>query len=280
MKSRTPSAFGGWLPRGRRARRPPAGRRRPAKVALIAVLALTLTAGAAQAIRLVAGNVVITGDGGFTPKALPRDHDAPITIRGGGRISTISGAYPPIIKTITIDYDKHGSVQTKGLAVCHASQLTNTTVAAARRACPTRSSGKGIGRGVVIFPDQKPIPASSPITVFNGPKLHGQDTVIGHAYTTIPGPTTFIVPVVIQHIHEGRYGYRTTIRIPQDRQRLRHPPLRPHQGRPPLDLQGRPPLLPQRQLPRRPPPGARQIRLQRRHQAERHVHQNVPDLRG
>ena len=27
-------------------------------------------------------------------------------------------------------------------------------------------------------------------------------------------PTTFIVPVVIQHIHDGRYGYRTTINIP------------------------------------------------------------------
>jgi hypothetical protein len=196
-------------------RRPASPHRRPARVALLAVLALTLTAGAAQAIRIVAADIVITGDGGFTPTALPRDHDAPITIHGGGRISTISGAFPPIIKTITIDYDKHGSVQTEGLAVCHTSQLTNTTVAAARRACPDAIVGKGSGSGVVVFPDQKPIHASSPITVFNGPKLHGQDTVIGHAYTTIPGPTTFIVPVVIQHIHEGRYGYRTTIHIPE-----------------------------------------------------------------
>ena len=196
-------------------RRPIARRGRPVKVALLAILALTLTAGAAQAIHIVAGDVVINANGGFSPTALPRTHEAPISIRGGGSISTTTGEFPPILQTITIDYDKHGSVQTKGLPVCHASQLTNTTVKQARRACPGAIVGTGAGRAVVVFPDQKPIPASSPITVFNGPKVHGQDTVIGHAYTTVPGPTTFIVPVVIQHIHDGRYGYRTVIRIPK-----------------------------------------------------------------
>jgi hypothetical protein len=173
-----------------------------------------LAVGPANAFRFVAGNLVITGNGGFYPTKLPRDHDAPILLRGHARISTISGAYPPIIQTVKVDWDKHGSVQTKGLPVCTKGKLSNTTVAQAHRACPGAIVGKGFGRGVVVFPDSKPIPISSPITVFNGPKVHGQDTVIGHGYTTVPVPTTYIVPVVIQRIHAGRYGYRTVIKIP------------------------------------------------------------------
>jgi hypothetical protein len=196
-------------------RRLTAGRGRSAKVAILALLALALTVASASAIRIVAADLVINAHGGFSPQALPRDHNVPIEIHGGGRLSTVSGAFPPILKTIIIDYDKHGAVQTKGLPFCTTRKLTNTTVAQARRACPHAIVGKGFGSGVVVFPDQKPIPASSPITVFNGPKVHGQDTVIGHAYTTVPGPTTFIVPVVIKRIHLGRYGYRTTIKIPK-----------------------------------------------------------------
>ena len=44
--------------------------------------------------------------------------------------------------------------------------------------------------------------------------------------STIPAPTTFIVPVRIETIHNGRYGYRVNTENPQDRRRLRHPHLR------------------------------------------------------
>jgi hypothetical protein len=189
-------------------------RGRLSRVALLALLALILVAGVAQAFRLVAGDIVLVGTGGFSPTALPQNHYAPIEIHGGGSLSTVTGDYPPVLKTITIEYDRHGSVQTKGLPICTRGKLTNTTVTGARHNCPGAIVGEGFGRATVVFPDSKPIPASSPITVFNGPKVHGQNTVFGHAYTTVPAPTTFIVPVVIEKIHEGRYGYRTTINIP------------------------------------------------------------------
>jgi hypothetical protein len=181
---------------------------------VLALVLLLVVAGSAYALRIVAGDIVITANGGFAPTALPRTHDAPITLHGGGKISTVSGALPPVLKTLTIDFDKHGSVQTQGLAVCTRGKLSNTTVAQARRNCPEAIVGKGFGTAKVVFPDAAPIPASSPITLFNGPKLHGEDTVFAHAYTTIPAPTTFIIPVVIQRIHDGRYGYRTSAKIP------------------------------------------------------------------
>ena len=100
----------------------PRGRRRRAsrlRRALLAVLVLALaTAATAQALHLQIGDLVVEAEGGFAPRALPRAHDAPIKIHGGGKISTESGALPPVLRKITLLYDRHGSLQTKGLAVC------------------------------------------------------------------------------------------------------------------------------------------------------------------
>ena len=180
-----------------------------------ALVVLLAAATAVSALTVRAGDIVLNADGGFTPTALPKHTDAPITLHGSGKVSTVSGELPPIVDTLTIEYDRHGSLQTAGLPVCTAGKLQATTVAAARQACPGAIVGKGFGRAIVQFPEQAPIPVSSPITIFNGPKKHGNDTVLAHAYTTIPAPTTFIVPVEIEKISRGVYGYRTIAKIPK-----------------------------------------------------------------
>jgi hypothetical protein len=180
----------------------------------ITALALLAAAGPADALRLRAGNLLIIGDGGFTPRALPKNRDAPIVIYGGGRITTVSGELPPILRDLNFEFDRHGHVETAGLPFCTAARLQATTVPVARKACPGSIVGKGAGKAIIAFPDQAPFPVSSPITLFNGPKKHGNDTVLAHAYTDVPTPTTFIVPVEIQKINKGVYGYRTEARIP------------------------------------------------------------------
>ena len=181
-------------------------------------LALAATAGAKrnnEKVHLRIGDLVIDGRGGFKPETLPKFHDAPIKIYGGGKISTISGELPPILDTIEFEFDKHGHVDTTGIEVCTAGKLQATDVPAARRACPHAIVGKGFGRAIVAFPEQAYIPVSSPITAFNGPKKNGNDTVLFHAYTTVPVSTTFIVPVTIEKIHKGIYGYRVKAKIPK-----------------------------------------------------------------
>jgi hypothetical protein len=184
----------------------------------LAAIAFASTAGATRDIEKVhlrVGDLVIDGRGGFKPELLPKHHDAPIKIYGGGEVSTISGELPPILDTIEFEFDKHGHVDTTGIEVCTAGKLQATDVPAARRACPNAIVGKGFGRATVAFPEQNLIPVSSPITAFNGPKKHGDDTILFHAYTTVPVSTTFIVPVVIEKIHNGIYGYRVKAKIPK-----------------------------------------------------------------
>jgi len=185
------------------------------KAIALAALALAIAAATASALVLEAGDLVVHANGGFAPTKLPKHEDAPIKLFGSGKATTKSGELPPIVETLEIEFDRHGHVETNGLEVCRAGKLQSTTVPAARKACPNAIVGKGRGSAIVAFPEQKPIPISSPITLFNGPKKQGNDTILAHAFTTVPVPTTFIVPVVIEKINHGVYGYRTKARIPK-----------------------------------------------------------------
>jgi len=180
-----------------------------------AVVAVALVgAGTALALRLEVGNIVVVTDGGFTPTTLPKHKFAPIKLHGYGKISTKDGSIAPVLETITIWFDKHGEVETRGLPVCTKGKLAATTTAVARKLCPGAIVGTGYGKAVVYFPDSRPIPASSPITIFNGPPKNGNPTVLAHAHLTVPAPSTFVVPIEIQRINQGRYGFKTVAKIP------------------------------------------------------------------
>jgi hypothetical protein len=187
-------------------------------VLALAVLALAATAGAVkkvEEVELRLGDLVIIGKGGFRPETLPKDHVAPIEVYGGGTLSTVSGELPPILNEITFEFDKHGLVDTTGLAVCQRSKLVATDVPAARRACGDAIVGKGAGTAIVALPEQKPIPASTGITLFNGPKKGGNNTVFVHAHLDVPAPSTVLFQVVIKKIHNGPYGYLVEANIPK-----------------------------------------------------------------
>lgn len=183
---------------------------------LIVVTAIALLgAGAADAIKLRVGNIVITGDGGFTPTTLPKHEDAPIKLFGHGKFSTTDGTRPSPLRTLTLEFDKHGSVETRGLQKCTMAKLVATTTKVARKLCSDAIVGKGFGTGVVELPEQRPIQVSSPLTLFNGPVRHGNPTVLGHAHIDYPGPTTYVILIEIQKVHHGRYGFKTVANFPR-----------------------------------------------------------------
>lgn len=182
--------------------------------AVVVIVALGLGVASATAVQLRAGDILIEAHGGFSPKALPRDHDAPITLRGDGRISTVSGALPPTLQTLAIEFDRHGSVVTTGLPTCALGRLIATTTRTARRLCPGAIVGSGFGKALVKLPEQDAFPVSSPITLFNGPPEDGNPTVIAHAHLTQPVPTTYVLRIEIERIHKGLYGYRVRARLP------------------------------------------------------------------
>lgn len=174
-----------------------------------------LGAGAAQAITLRIGNIIVVANGGFTPTTLPKRENAPIKLYGNAKFSTADGTRPSPLRQIEIEFDKHGEVETRGLPKCTKAKLVATTTAAARRNCRGAIIGKGFGTALVELPEQRGIRASSPLTLFNGPRVHGNPSVLGHAHLDYPAPTTYVILIEIERIHNGRYGFRTVADFPR-----------------------------------------------------------------
>jgi hypothetical protein len=182
---------------------------------VLTVIALLAMSGVALAIVLREGTLEVVGEGGFMPTSLPKQKTAPIILHGEGSIGTTDGSLPPILRTLTVWFDKHGAVVTKGLPYCTKGKLAATTTATARKICAGSIVGEGSGTALIAFPEQKPFKATSPITIFNAPPHDGNPTVLAHAYLGVPAPTTYIVPVEIQKVHNGPFGFRTEATIPK-----------------------------------------------------------------
>src|SRR4029077_4445211 len=187
------------------------------KIAITACLGLALClalGGLALGERVQAGNIVVDVDGGFHPTTPPKHRLAPIRLSGSGEPATVDGSLPPPVHEVEIDWDRNGLLTTRGLPTCSASKLENTTTPAAMPACRSALVGVGFASGQVAFPDQAPFPASSKVLAFNGTPRGGHPVLLFHAYAYVPAPTTFVVPVDITKIHEGRYGYHSSLIAP------------------------------------------------------------------
>jgi hypothetical protein len=185
------------------------------KTLIATALATFILVGTAAAARVVSEGLVVVANGSFTPKTLPKTHGAPIALSASVDISTVSGAPPPALQTMTLEFDRHGSLQTTGLRACTSDELQSTTVAQARKVCADAIVGKGEARALVNGPEGQPTPVSLPITLFNGPKVHGDPSILAHTHLSDPVPTAYVVPIVIEPIRNGIYGYRTEVTIPQ-----------------------------------------------------------------
>lgn len=189
------------------------------KALLRTVVAISLiglvAVGSAQAIKLRIGDIIIVAEGGFSPTTLPKTKNAPIKLFGSASFKTTDGSRPSPLRQLVLEFDKHGAVETRGLEKCSMGKLVATTTKQARQLCPGSIVGKGFGTALVELPEQRPIKASSPLTLFNGPVKHGNPTVLGHAHIDYPGPTTYVISIEIQKVHHGRYGFKTVANFPR-----------------------------------------------------------------
>jgi hypothetical protein len=167
--------------------------------------------GAGDTVR--AGNLIITIDGGVTPKALPKKTPAPITLKVSGSIATADDTHVPVLKTLALQFDKHGSIYTKGLATCSVGKLQSTVTARAKAVCGEALVGTGKVSAEIAFPEQAPFKAGGPLLIFNGKPKANKPVLIFHVYAHVPAPTTFVTEGVIAP-STGKYGTQTTIAIP------------------------------------------------------------------
>ncbi len=190
-------------------------RRTLLKATAVAGLAGLLACASAYALKVEISKTVVSATASISPRALPSQGNAPVNVGSITRIKTTDGSQPPKLKEITFIFDRNGTVDTKGLPVCTAAKLAGTTPAVARKRCAGAIVGAGVGKAEIRLPGQALVEMTTPLTFFNAPPEGGNPGLIAHAYETIPVPKTLLVPFSIERVHQGRYGFRIAIQLPE-----------------------------------------------------------------
>jgi hypothetical protein len=181
--------------------------------ALCCALALLFAASAAgRGALVIVDDIVLRADGGFQPRALPRHRFAPIDFQGHFDIAAKGGGKPVTLEEAVIDFDRDGRLSAGGLPVCPAERVAEAGPAQARQACAGAIVGTGRIEALIALPSGA-VPASSPLTIFNGPPQEGNPTVLLHARITVPATQTFAIVVPIER-RPGEFRYRATLALP------------------------------------------------------------------
>jgi hypothetical protein len=180
-------------------------------VATVAVVA-ALVAGGAGAALVETGDIVLRADGSFEPRALPRRRFAPIEFQGHLDVARRGGGSPVALQRVVLGFDRDGRLDVGGLPTCPAERVAAASTEEARQLCRGAIVGTGHLEALVSL-SSGPVPASSPLTIFNGPPEAGHPTVVVHARTTVPAVQTYAIVVPIER-RPGEFRYRATLDVP------------------------------------------------------------------
>lgn len=189
--------------------------RRPAWLPpmLLALATFALLAGAAGAERTQSGNLVVSLNGGITPRKLPRDHLAPVAVRLQGGIRTADDSPLPRVKEVRLELAWRGALHTRGLAVCPRARLRSLDSRHAIAACGAALVGSGRLYARVFLPYQVPFGIHARLLAFNGRTKRGRTAIWVLAYTGDP-PASFVLPFHVRH-QPGRFRTALVTVVPR-----------------------------------------------------------------
>jgi hypothetical protein len=183
-----------------------------AAAALATLAALALAPPAAAEISQK-GELRISVEGKLTPRKLPRTGTAPIAVTVGGQIRSTDGETPPQLRTLRIELNRNGRLDTRGLPTCRPAQIHPASTERALRACRPALVGRGTFTVDVVLAGQQPYPTEGRLLVFNG-RYKGKPALLGQIYSPKPFSTSFFVPFRIGRAKGGRYGVALSASLP------------------------------------------------------------------
>jgi hypothetical protein len=183
-------------------------------------LALALGVGAlacatlAHAAVIQEGNVRINVLSQILPYKLPRRGTAPIAVFVSGHLSEPHGGIPPQLQEMTVEVNKHGLLQSKGLPACKLSKIQPASSERAMSSCGDALIGSGQFWAHIVLPDQGAYPTHGRLLIFNG-RQGGKPVIFTHIFTANPFFSSFVIPFSISKIRKGTYGTKLTASLPQ-----------------------------------------------------------------
>lgn len=156
--------------------------------------------------------VVMQGD--LAPKALPRSGAAPVAVSLGGDLSTTDGSDLPRLRTLQIEINRGGRLETRGLPECPISQIAIATSDRAAAACRGALVGSGTFHANIVLRGQAPYPTTGKLLLFNG-RRGGKPVLFGHIYASKPFATSFVITFKIAERGHGTFGTVLSASLPE-----------------------------------------------------------------
>jgi hypothetical protein len=186
-------------------------RRAGALATLVAVLACASLAGATV---VQEGNLRITVLSQILPYKLPRQGTAPIAVFVSGHLSAPHGGIPSQLQEMTVEVNKHGLLQSKGLPACPLARIQPASTERALSSCGDALIGSGQFWAHIVLPDQGAYGTHGRLLIFNG-RQKGKPVIFTHIFTANPFFSSFVIPFEIRKANRGAYGTRLTASLPQ-----------------------------------------------------------------
>jgi len=180
-------------------------------VCLLAGLAVVTTSLAAV---VQEGTLRVSITTQIKPFRLPRADPAPIDVFLAGHIASTTGGVPPQLTRMTIYVNRHGVLDTGAVPRCPVARIRPATTDQALARCGPSLIGSGHFWASVVLAGQPAYHTTGRLLAFDG-LSHGRPAVLAQIYTTLPFPSSFVVPFAIARLPHGRYGTRLSAELPE-----------------------------------------------------------------
>lgn len=160
-------------------------------------------------------NLRVSVEGKLSPKKLPREGSAPISVSIGWDIATVDGSPPPDLKKLRIEINKEGHFETEGLPTCPYAKIQPATTKRALSNCRPALVGRGSFSANISLKGQEgeSYTAKGQLLVFNGEEK-GKPVLFGQIYSASPFATSFVIVFKVSKIRKGDYGTALTAVLP------------------------------------------------------------------
>jgi hypothetical protein len=179
-----------------------------------AAAALLACASLASATVIQQGNLRITVLSQVLPYKLPRVGTAPIAVFVSGHLDAPKGGIPPQLQQMSVEVNKHGLLQSRGLPTCPLKALQPASTERALASCGDAVIGSGQFWAHIVLPDQGAYGTHGRLLIFNG-RQGGKPVIFTHIFTANPFFSSFVIPFSIQKVNHGAYGTKLTASLPQ-----------------------------------------------------------------
>jgi hypothetical protein len=164
------------------------------------------------------GNLRLSLAGKLSPRRLPRQGRAPISVSVGGAVSTTDGSPPPQLKTITVQINRNGHFDATGLALCPVARIQPASSSRALANCRSSLVGQGSFTALAGFGEsetgqRETYETQGRLLLFNGQK-QGKSVLFGQIYSSRPFATSFVIPFTVKEIAKGRFGTVLSATLP------------------------------------------------------------------